>query len=142
MIQAATKIDPQVAETIEQAFALNRQKQTDWSIEIMKTLAVKSPNIWHVQFCLALFLYRDGRFNESIKHGYLAVQLSPKSAKASMILYQALGKAGLLVESLEEMKRYLSMKPTGKYAEILRGLKRDIEEDLERNPDADSDCGR
>jgi hypothetical protein len=59
-----------------------------------------------------------------------------------MILYQALGKAGLLVESLEEMKRYLSMKPTGKYAEILRGLKRDIEEDLERNPDADSDCGR
>jgi tetratricopeptide (TPR) repeat protein len=140
MTQGATKIDPQIAETIERAMELNRQNQAELAIEIMSALVTEFPASAKAHGVLSLLYWSNGQFDAAIKYSQIAVQLSPTSALASMVLYSSLGKTGLLVEALEEMKRYLSMKPTGKYAEILRGLKREIEEDLERNPDADSDC--
>jgi tetratricopeptide (TPR) repeat protein len=138
MTQEAAKIDPLVAQAITRAFELDRAKQRDSAIEIMTALAADVPTVWQVQFVLALFLVRNGRFNEAVDHGQLAVEQAPKSAKASMVLYRALGGAGLYVEALEEAKRYLSTAPSGEYAEILRGLKAEIEVELEKDGSCES----
>jgi tetratricopeptide (TPR) repeat protein len=133
MTHAAVKLDPFVAEKIERAFELARENQTDAAIDVMTALSVDVPEVWQVQFSLALFLVRNGRFAEAADHGRLAVQQSPKSAKASMVLYRALGGAGLYAEALEEVKRYLSTNPSGEYAQILLNLKAEIEAELERD---------
>ena len=138
MTQGPGTIDPRTAEAIERAFDLNREKQTSAAIEEMRTLAVMVPTEWPVQFCLALFLLRDGRFNEAVGPARLAVEQRPRSAKASMVLYRALGGTGKYVELLEEMKRYLSLGQSGQYTDILIKLKKEIEAELERDEQCES----
>jgi predicted Zn-dependent protease len=138
MTQGAGMIDPKTAASIERAFEFSREGQTSAAIEVMKALAAEVPAEWPVQFCLALFLLRDGRFSEAVEPARLAVEQKPRSAKVSMVLYRALGGTRQYVELLDEMKRYLSLGQSGEYTDILMELKREMEAELEREEPCES----
>jgi predicted Zn-dependent protease len=138
MPEPAASLDLQVAETIERALELYREKHVDHAIEIMGALAAEAPTVPPVQFYLALLLVQDGQFNGAIEPARLAVQQAPESGKASMVLYRALGGSGLHAEALEELKRYLATNPSGEYAEILRDLKTKIEVEVEKDGPCES----
>jgi hypothetical protein len=48
------------------------------------------------------------------------VQLSPTSEKASFVLFDVLRTSGRHIEALDEMKRFLALRPSEEYTKIIK----------------------
>jgi len=72
---------------------------------------------------VALFLNRSGRFVEAIEYGRQGTLLSPQSEKASLVLFHSLWKGGQRIEALDEMKRFLAIRPSEEYSKMLKEWK-------------------
>jgi len=127
------KSDPRVVEAINHAFDLDSKGQTELAVQRLSALIAEFPTVGSVHACLALFLYRSGRFDEAIEHGRKAVQLSPKSGIASAVLHRALWKTGKRIEALDEMKRLLAIRPSEVYSKMIEewNLGEDVESAIE-----------
>jgi tetratricopeptide (TPR) repeat protein len=121
MTQATGNNHPRVIAAITEAVNLDAGGQTARAVELLKPLAAELPQAASLRAYLAWFLLRDGQFDDAIKCGGQAVQLSPQSEKASLIYFHALWKAGQRSQALDEMKRFLILRPSSQeYANIIK----------------------
>ncbi len=112
--------DARVIEGIKQATDLASRGETESAVQHLSALIEEVPTAASLHGYVALFLSRLGRLDEAIRHGRQAVQLSPASEKASFVLFDALRTSGKHIEALDEMKRFLALKPSQEYAEIIK----------------------
>lgn len=112
--------DPRVIEGIKHATHLASEGKTESAIQYLLAIVQKVPTAASLHGYLAIFLSRMGRFNDAIEHGRQAVQLSPTSEKVSFALFDALRTFGQHIEALDEMKRFLALKPSEKYSTIIK----------------------
>src|SRR5580700_5439473 len=116
MTQETGNNHPRVVQTINRAIDLNRKNQTGLAVQILTDLVAEFRRAASIHAYLALFLSRGGRLNEAIEHSREAVQLSQESEKASLIFFSLLWTAGQHTPALDEMKRFLTIKPSEEYA--------------------------
>jgi len=88
-------------------------------VQLLSALIEEVPTAASLHGYVAIFLSRDGRLDEAIKHGRQVIHLSPESEKASFVLFEALCKAEQYEEALDEMKRYLALRPSEEYAKMI-----------------------
>lgn len=112
--------DPRVIEGIKHATDLASKGETGSAILYLLALIENVPIAASLHAYLAIFLSRAGRLNEAIEHGRQAIQLSPTSEKASFVLFDALRTSGHHIEALDEMKRFLALKPSEEYSRIIK----------------------
>ena len=112
-----------LAEAIRQAVDLEAKGEIGLAVQLLTDLVAEFPMEASVQGYLASYLADCGRFDEAVGHGRLAVQLSPNSGMASLVLFHVLWKAGQRSEAIEEIRRFLplrhSEKHTKAYTKIL-----------------------
>ncbi len=121
MGQIAAGADSQkVLEAINRAIALDEDNQTAAAVELLMPLAAEFPEAAIIHGYLASYLLSCRRFHESIAHARQAVRLSPKSEKASVVLFHVLNGTGQHAEARDEMKRFLTIRWSDEYARILR----------------------
>jgi tetratricopeptide (TPR) repeat protein len=77
---------------------------------------------------LAWFLLELGRHKEAIQHSRQAIALAPNSENASLIHFQVLWQSGKQIEALDEMKRFLTIRPSKLYTELICQWKPDLED--------------
>lgn len=128
MIQTIGNSDPRVIEGIKQAISLDHKGETESAIRELSALLKDFPDAASLHGYIALFLSNAGRLDEAIEHGRHAIRLSPKSEKASLVLFQALSKAQRYLEALDETKRFLALKPSEEYSRMIEEWKLSEEE--------------
>ena|SRR2546426_6215634 len=114
------KSDSRVVEAINHAIDLHRKGQTELAVQHLSASLAEFPTVAAIRGYLALLLHGCGRFDEAIQHGRQAVLLAPKSEKASLVLFHALWSAGQRIEALDEMKRFLAVRPSEEYSNFLK----------------------
>jgi Flp pilus assembly protein TadD len=112
--------DPRVIEGIKHATDLASKGETDSAIVYLLALIDEVPTAASLHGYLAILLSGAGRLSQAIEHGRQAVQLSPTSEKASFVLFDALRTSGQHIEALDEMKRFLTLKPSEEYSKIIK----------------------
>jgi len=129
MTQKTGNSDPRVIEGIKHATDLDSKGEADLAVQHLLTLTKEFPAAASLHGYVALFLSRAGRLDEAIEHGRQAIQLSPKSEKASLVLFKALWTAGQRIEALDEMKRFLALSASEEYAKMIqeRNLNKDVQ---------------
>jgi tetratricopeptide (TPR) repeat protein len=90
------------------------------AVEIMSNLVGEFTEAASGHGYLAWFLLELGRQEEAIEHSLRAIALAPNSEKASLIHFHVLWKHGKHIEALDEMKRFLTIRPSQVYTEIIR----------------------
>jgi predicted Zn-dependent protease len=121
MTQMTGNGHPRVIEAIEHAVDLDSKGQTALAVQHLSALITEFPAAASLQSYLAWLLSRSGHVNEAIHHGRQAILLSPTSEKASFVLFQVLWKSGQRIEALDEMKRFLALRPSKEYSEMIGG---------------------
>ncbi len=111
---------PRVIGTINQAIDLDAKDETALAVQRLTALLEEFPGAASIHAYLAWFLSRGGHFNEAIEHARQAVQLSQKSEKASLVLFHVLWKAGQQSQAIEEIRRFLAIRPSDEYTNILK----------------------
>jgi tetratricopeptide (TPR) repeat protein len=111
--------DPQVIAGIKHARDLYSEGETEAAVQYLLALIDNFPATASLHGYVALLFSRVGQLDEAIDHGRQAVYLSPTSENASLVLFEALSKSGLHIEALEEMKRFLALKPSREYLKTI-----------------------
>lgn len=114
--------DPQVVAAINQAIVCAANDQTALAVQILADLVVAFPTATSVHGYLAWFLLQMGRYDEAIQHSLRAVDLAPNSERASLVYFHALWKAGQRIPALDEMRRFLLIRPSEEYSKIIEDL--------------------
>jgi len=120
MIRKTGNSDPRIVEAIKRAIELDSKCEPELAAQHLSTLIAEFPTVASLRGYLALYLYRSGRYHQAIEHGRQAVLLAPKSEKASFVLFQSLWTAGQHIEALDEMKRFLALKPSAEYSKMIK----------------------
>jgi tetratricopeptide (TPR) repeat protein len=120
MTQTTGNRDPLVIEGIKQATDLDSKGETESAVRNLLALIKDFPAAASLHGYVALFLSRSGRLDEAIGYARQAIHLSPKSEKASLVLFGALWTAGLHIEALDEMKRFLAIRTSEEYTKMIK----------------------
>ena len=104
-----------LAEAIRRAADLESKGEIGLAVQLLTDLVVEFPMEASVHGYLASYLADCGRFDEAVKHGRRAVQLSPKSGLASLAFFHVLWKAGQHSAAIEEIRRFLPLQRSDKY---------------------------
>lgn len=118
--------DARIAAIINRAIELDRNHQTSFAVELVSRLAEEFPQAAGVHAYLAWFLLQAHRGAEAIEHARQAVKLAPRSEKASLIYFFALWKLGRHSQALDEMKRFIVIRPSKEYSTIIKDWKLDV----------------
>jgi hypothetical protein len=111
---------PRVISAINQAIQLNSDGRTASAVELLMGLALEFPEASAVHSYLAWFLLCEGRCGEAVAHSLRAAKLAPKSEKSSLIHFHVLWRNGQHHQALDEMKRFLAIRPSEEYANIIK----------------------
>jgi Flp pilus assembly protein TadD len=120
MTQKTGNSDPRVIEGIKYATDLDSKGETESAVQHLLALSEEFPTAASLHGYVALFLSRAGRLDEAIEHGRQAVQLSPKSEKASLVFFKALWTAGRQIDAFDEMKRFLALSASEEYTKMIK----------------------
>lgn len=120
MTQATGNDDPQVIATMNKAIALATNDQTALAVELLTNLMAEFPRAAGVRAYLAWFLFRIGRHEEAIEQSRQAVKLAPRSETGSLIHFHILWDTDNRIKALDEMKRFLMIRPSGEYVNIVK----------------------
>jgi len=121
MTQTTGNSDPRVIEAIKHAIDLDSRDQTGMAIEHLSALITEFPRAASIHSYLAWFLSGRGQFDEAIEHGRQGILLSPKSEKASRVFFRVLWRAGRRMQAFDEMKRFLAIRPSKEYSNMIKG---------------------
>jgi predicted Zn-dependent protease len=110
---------PRVLEAIIKAIDLDRDSGTRRAIQLLSGLAAEFPDSLGLRSYLGWFHLRCGQFEQARLHATRAVELSPKSEMASLVLFNACWKDGRHEEAVEELKRFTAIVPSAEYRRIL-----------------------
>jgi predicted Zn-dependent protease len=111
-----------VFETISQVVELEADDQTALATEKMVSLVAEFPKEALAHGYLAWVLSRGGRYRDAIEHGKVAVQLSPRSERVSLLFFRVLWVADERQQALDEMRRFVMLEDSEEYAQIVLAL--------------------
>jgi predicted Zn-dependent protease len=106
--------------TINKAIDIAEIGQLSQALQLLTDLAAEFPEAASVRGYLAWYLLQLGRQKEAIEQSRQAIGLAPKSERASLIHFHTLWKAGKYIEALDEMKRFLTIRPSEEYSRIIK----------------------
>jgi tetratricopeptide (TPR) repeat protein len=79
---------------------------------------------------LAWYLSQIGQQDEALEHSRQAAALSPRSYTASLIHFHVLWAAGRRIDALDEMKRFVAIRPCAtEYRALLDGWRDEEDQD-------------
>lgn len=123
MTQTTGNRDPRVVSAINQAINLAANDQLSEAVRLLTNVAQEFPRASSVHGYIAWFLSEVGRHGEAIEHSSAAVSISPESERASLIHFHVLWKAGRQIGAIDEMKRFLLIRPSEEYDKIIKEWK-------------------
>ena len=123
MTQATGNDHPRVIAAINQAIDLAANDQMSVAVELLTSLSHEFPDAASVHGYLAWFLLETGRHEKAVGPSQRAVELAPRSERASLVHFHVLWRAGERIQALDEMKRFLKIQPSEEYANIIKEWK-------------------
>ncbi len=99
------------------------------AVRLLRALAVDFPKAGSVRAHLAWYLLELGRYKDALQQSRRAIILSPKSELVSLIHFRALlggagqsprRKVGKYIKALDEMKRFLTIRPSEVYSKMIK----------------------
>jgi len=127
MTQQTGNEEQRIAAGINKAIELHADGRTPSAVDLLADLAEEFPQAAGIHAYLSWFLSDLGRSVEAIEHGGRAVRLAPASEKASLIYFHSLWKSGLQARALDEMRRFLGVRPSQEYSRIIQDWKLEVE---------------
>jgi len=115
---------PRVFETISQVVELVADNRVSLATERLVALVAEFPREGLAHAYLAWVLSYNGRHREAIEHGKVAVQLSPRSERVSLLFFRVLWSADERPLALDEMRRFVALEDSEEYAQIILELER------------------
>ena len=108
------------AATINQA--INFAKVADYppQVQLLTDLVAEFAGAASARGYLAWFLLKLARNEEAIEQSCQAIRLAPGSETASLIHFHILWKSGQHIEALDEMRRFLTIRPSQEYTKIIK----------------------
>jgi predicted Zn-dependent protease len=128
MSETQDDLYPRVMEVIRQAVEQEKQGDIAFATQILTAVVEEFPGLAVGHSYLGWIFSRGGRHREAIEHGRVAVELSPKSERASLMLFRVLWAAVQREQAFDEMKRFLAVGHSEEYARML--------EEWDREPDS------
>ena len=95
------------------------------AVQLLRSLAGEFPKAGSVRCYLAWSLSKLGQNKEALKHSRQAIILSPKSEYASLAHYLVLCQNRKWIEALDEMKRFVMIRPSKVYTKIIKSWETD-----------------
>ena len=111
-----------VAQAIADALDLEVKGEGSLAVQRLLPLIEQHPELTVIHACLAFLLSCSGAHDAAIERRRKAVLMSPAAEKTSLVYFHVLYKAGRRKEAVEEMERYLAIRPSKEYAEIAKDL--------------------
>ena len=115
---------PRIFETISQVVELGADDRVPLATERLVALVAEFPREGLAHAYLAWVLSFNGRHRDAIEHGKVAVQLSPRSERVSLLFFRVLWGADERPLALDEMRRFVALEDSEEYAQIILELER------------------
>jgi len=115
---------PRIFETISQVVELVADDRVPLATERLVALVAEFPREGLAHAYLAWVLSTGGRHRDAIEHGKVAVQLSPRSERVSLLFFRVLWGADERPLALDEMRRFVALEDSEEYAQIILELER------------------
>jgi len=115
---------PRVFETISQVVELVADDKVSLATERLVALVAEFPREGLAHAYLAWVLSSSGRHRDAIEHGKVAVQLSPRSERVSLLFFRVLWSANERPQALDEMRRFVALEDSKEYAQVILELER------------------
>jgi len=115
---------PRIFETISQVVELVADDRVPLATERLVALVAEFPREGLAHAYLAWVLSFNGRHRDAIEHGKVAVQLSPRSERVSLLFFRVLWGADERPLALDEMRRFVALEDSEEYAQIILELER------------------
>lgn len=109
-------------EVIRKAVEFDENGDSALALQILSAVVEEFPGLALGHSYLAWVLSRVGRHREAIQHGRVAIQLSPESERASILLFRVLWSAGETIQALDEMKRFMAIGHSDEYLSVMSEL--------------------
>ena len=122
MSDLTAETHPRVFETISAVVELEADDQTGLATERMVALVAEFPREALAHAYVGWVLSRGGRYLDAIEHGKVAVQLSPRSERVSLLFFRVLWSADQREQALDEMRRFVTLEDSEEYAQIILEL--------------------
>jgi len=115
---------PRIFETISQVVELVADDRVPLATERLVALVAEFPREGLAHAYLAWVLSFNGRHRDAIEHGKVAVQLSPRSERVSLLFFRVLWGADERPLAIDEMRRFVALEDSEEYAQIILELER------------------
>jgi hypothetical protein len=115
---------PRVFETISQVVELVADNRVPLATERLVALVAEFPREGLAHAYLAWVLSTSGRHRDAIEHGRVAVQLSPRSERVSLLFFRVRWSADERPQALDEMRRFVALEDSEEYAQIILEMER------------------
>ena len=115
---------PRIFETISQVVELVADDRIPLATERLVALVAEFPREGLAHAYLAWVLSFNGRHRDAIEHGKVAVQLSPRSERVSLLFFRVLWGADERPLAIDEMRRFVALEDSEEYAQIILELER------------------
>ena len=112
----------QVFDAITQVVELVADEKIALATERLTALVAAFPKEGFAHAYLAWVLSLSGRYRDAIEHGKVAVQLSPRSERVSLLFFRVLWAADERPQALDEMRRFVTLEDSEEYAQIVLAL--------------------
>jgi predicted Zn-dependent protease len=127
MSETTDDLYPRVMEIIRQAVEQEKQGDIAFATQILTAVVEEFPGLAVGHSYLGWIYSRVDRHREAIEHGRVAVQLSPKSERASLMFFRVLWAAEQREQAFDEMKRFLAVGHSEEYARMLEEWDREAD---------------
>lgn len=115
---------PRVFETISQVVELVADDRVPLATERLVALVAEFPREGLAHAYLAWVLSHNGRHRDAIEHGKVAVQMSPRSERVSLLFFRVLWSADEQPQAIDEMRRFVALEDSEEYAQIIVELEK------------------
>jgi tetratricopeptide (TPR) repeat protein len=115
---------PRVFETISQVVELVADDRVPLATERLVALVAEFPREGLAHAYLAWVLSYNGRHGDAIEHGKVAVELSPRSERVSLLFFRVLWSADEQPQAIDEMRRFVALEDSEEYAQIILELEK------------------
>jgi hypothetical protein len=122
-----------LARTFNRAIDLAKVGDFAQAAEVMASVVAEFGGPVNAYGYLAWFLSELGRHEEAIRHSRRANGIGLPSEKMSLIHFQVLWQSGKHVEALDEMRRFLTYRPSNAYTNLMNKWKPDLDEYYDEN---------
>jgi tetratricopeptide (TPR) repeat protein len=111
---------PRVGAAINAAIDLDDNGDAHAAIQLLRDVLSEFPHSSALHTYLGLYLMETREYTEARHHSEQATKLSPMAEKASWVHFFVLWNSGQHIEALDEMKRFLTLRPSKLYEDIIK----------------------